>query len=222
MMENYFIKLIREGSIHSTEDLKRTFRLIAKKTHPDTAGTDRYVKEFMLFMEQYEEALKFLHELIGKERKVKEEVKINYRLSFYRQLIDIYFLEGYSLMTKRKETNTKISGAFINGADFFEKWQPSLAGLCKTGLADYEMIKNEKQKNVISNIRKLPLFLNLRPILFNVAKYHITGLEFYKKQTGQNLDAVINRLEETGHIDFKEFLVFMINDMNNGPAIFDD
>ena len=74
--------------------------------------------------------------------------------------------------------------------------------------------------NTLANLRKPSLYKNLRPIFFNLSNYHITGLEFYKKQLKRNLNQILKRLEDNNFLDLKKFLVFLINDIENGPAVF--
>ena len=87
---NLFIRYINQGRIGSLEELKRTYRRIVMKTHPDAVGSDSLVEEYIECRRCYEEA----KAIFNKEEKhldpgADEGVR-DYRLLFYQ---DFYRLE---------------------------------------------------------------------------------------------------------------------------------
>ena len=52
-MDNVFIKLIDENKIKNLDDLKKAFRKLAKRTHPDSVGSDRFVEKFMKIQRRF-------------------------------------------------------------------------------------------------------------------------------------------------------------------------
>ncbi len=220
-MENIFINLMNEGKIRSLDDLKSVFRKIAKKTHPDAAGSDTLVRKFIVFRKQYEDACR--HIISGEHGEWKKQKAFgnNYRYMFFREMLSLYYLETSFQTSKTAQADIKIKSVMDAAYSNLRKWNAELAALYLHALPDYEKIKTEKYKNIISNLRKPQVFFNLRPVIFNLVNYHITGISFYKKQIRQNLNAVIKRLDENGYTAYREYLIGLINDMDNGPALTD-
>jgi len=85
-MKNVFIPLIDDGRIATLDALKRAYRRLVMKTHPDAIGSNRLVRDFLEFSEFYEEAKSYLSK---KGEQLTRDVKTNkwnYRLEFFRQL----------------------------------------------------------------------------------------------------------------------------------------
>src|SRR4030042_526834 len=205
-MENIFIKLIKEGTIRNLDELKNAFRKIAKKTHPDTVGSDELVEKFIQFKVFFDEAKEFLKSksLIPEGSDV---YAVNdYRLLFFQSMQKLDTLELPHNKNKRTEENIKTTRESM--ALYFKKWKVEYYELFESADFEYDIIKMEKPNNDIANLRKPLLYMNLMPVFFNLCNYHITGLEFYKKQLKRNLDPIIKRLEEKKFFELKEFLLF--------------
>jgi curved DNA-binding protein CbpA len=217
-MENIFIKFIHNGKIKNLEELKKAYWKLAKKTHPDSIGSDKFVRKFIQFKENFEEAKKIL---ISNDLTIKENEIIpdeNFRFLFFLELQKIYSLEAQFLQTK-KNIDQKIKLINESAFSYFIKWKKDYNNLYISAIQEYDKIKKEKRKNILSNLRKPSLFNNLRPVFFNLFKFHITGLKFYQKQL-RSMMLVIDRLEENQCFALKDFLLLLIKDMENGPAIF--
>jgi hypothetical protein len=50
---------------------------------------------------------------------------------------------------------------------------------------------------------------------------YLTSARFYQRQVKQNLKAVMQRLVERNAIALRDYLVLLIDDMGNDPALFD-
>ena len=217
-MKNIFINLIKNKKIQNLEELKKAFRKIAKKTHPDIVGSDQFIQKFILFKTFFEEAKQFLKskDLIDEEQEtIKNQ---NFRFLFFKDLKNLNTLELPHYMNKKiieqiKQTKESIA---VN----FKKWAPDNYKLFLSANKEYEQIKNEKYKNTLANLRKPSLYKNLGPIFFNLSNYHIAGINFYKKQLKRNLDNILKRLENNNYHDLKKFILFLIEDMEKGPAVF--
>jgi hypothetical protein len=216
-MENVFIKFIKEGKIHDQEELKKAYWKLAKKTHPDSVGSDIYVKKFIRFKEHFEEAKEFLNSSGFIQADKKKEEDENYRFLFFLEMQKLYGLESQFFIDDGKKEKIRI--AREASLDFFKKWKNESLDLYLSAINEYDRTKNEKQRNIISNLRKPTIFQNLRPVFYNLYKYHITGMEFYKRQLS-NPKGVILRLDESGCPALKEYILLLISDMDNGPAIF--
>ncbi|MBN2544254.1 MAG: hypothetical protein JXB50_00565 [Spirochaetes bacterium] len=217
-MENIFIKLIKDGTIGSLGELKDVFRKIAKKTHPDAVGSDELVEKFIEFKAFFDEARQFLksNSLVFEE---DQTYSVNEcRLMFFHSLRKLDTLELPH--NKNKKTSEDIKAEKEEMALYFKKWDEKHFELFENADFEYDLIKMEKPKNDLTNLRKPSLYMNLRPVFFNLCNYHITGLEFYKKHLMRNLDPIIKRLEEKKFFTLKNFLLFLIEDMEKGPAVF--
>lgn len=217
-MENIFINLIKKGKIKDLEELKKAFRKIAKKTHPDSAGSDQFIQKFILFKKKFEEAKQFLKSNNPDLKENKATIIENFRFLFFKDLKNLDTLELPHYMNKKIVEQIKKTKESITTN--FKKWEPDYFNLFITANNQYEQIKNEKPKNTHANLRKPSLYKNLRPVFFNLSNYHITGLLFYKKQLKRNLNAILLRLDENHFLDLKKFLLFLIDDMEKGPAVF--
>jgi hypothetical protein len=217
-MENLFIKLIQSGKIKNLEELKKAFRKVAKRTHPDIVGSDQFINKFILFKSFFEEAKQFLKSDDTNTDKNKTTIIENYRFLFFKDLKNLDTLELPRYQNKKiveqiKQTKESIA---VN----FKKWKPDYYKLFLSANNQYEQIKNEKYINTLANLRKPSLYKNLRPVFFNLTNYHITGINFYKKQLKRNLENILKRLKNNNYHDLKKFILFLIEDMEKGPAVF--
>lgn len=217
IMENIFINLIKNGKIHNPDELKKAFRKIAKKTHPDIVGSDQFVQKFIQFKKNYEDAkqyLKLIHSIPEENVTTSEK---NFRFLFFQELKKLDTLE--LPRNKNKKIEDKINATKESLSNYFKKWRENYFELFLSANNEYQQIKDEKPKYNLENLRKPSLYKNLRPVFFNLSNYHITGLEFYKKQLKRNLNSIIERLEKNNFFALKKFLLFLIEDMENGPAV---
>lgn len=80
------------------------------------------------------------------------------------------------------------------------------------------MLKTEKPRGPYL---KYALALNIRPVIYSVVSFHLTGQEIYARQSRQNLGAILQRLQDRGCTALQRFLAFMIEDLRNGAAVLD-
>jgi len=203
-MSNVFINLIIEKKISNLKGLKKIYHGALKKTHPDTAGSDKFVDKFIQYKKDYEEALRYL-EKQNADLEINDKIESNnYRRLFFIELKIFDELE--------------LSGT--NTAFFFKKWKEGSYDLFLKALEEYGQIKNEKPRNIISNLRKPSLYNILKPVFFNLCHYHVAGSDIYLKQLNRNLDYIFQKLEEKKYFSVKNFLSLLIQDLKNGPAVF--
>jgi curved DNA-binding protein CbpA len=217
-MINIFIELINSGKITSLEGLKKVFRKLAKKTHPDSVGSNLLAEKFIKLKNDFEEAKRILNFKTSADKESKVDAVENFRYLFFLDLQELYMLES-SFFWEKKYSQEKLILINKSVFDHFKEWKKDLIPLHVSAFKEYDIIRNEKHKNIISNLRKPSIYMNLRPVFFNLFKYHITGLLFYKKQL-RNFMKVMTRLEENNFIELKKYLMTLIQDMENGPALF--
>jgi curved DNA-binding protein CbpA len=138
-MENVFIKLILDGRIHDLDGLKKAYWKLAKKTHPDSAGSDKYIRKFIQIKSDFEKAKQLIisNSFIPNEKN-KTEIE-NFRYLFFREMQKLYFLDS-SFFRKKGKIKTANETAF----GFFKDWKMDSIELYKSACLEYEKIKKEK------------------------------------------------------------------------------
>ena len=208
-MDNIFIRYINQGKIGSLDDLKRTYRQIVMKTHPDAVGSDRLVEQYIECRNYYEEA-KAIFENIEKQ------TNLDYRLQFYKEFYRLERIDKPYAFNKYYFSRKQIELSRQRAFDFFCKWQPDRIELYEQANRIYDQIKVEKPRGPYM---KHALLFNLSPVFHNILSYQLTGLQFYRKQLKQNFAAVLFQLEQRQFHKLVEFVQFLIADMEHGPAI---
>jgi hypothetical protein len=84
--------------------------------------------------------------------------------------------------------------------------------------ADAELVKIKRSKPSGPYMRNT-LGLNVRPLIHNLIRYHLTGREVYQKQARQNLSGIMHRVEQGGYYNLMTFLSLLIEDMKEGSAV---
>ncbi len=207
-MQNVFLKYIQNGRIRSREDLRRLYRRLAIRTHPDHAGSDMYSQTFVAFGEQYEEAKRFLEQMLPLHAEEQAAVEEDVRKAFYKRL---HFLEridspfNFRWRSDPKPIQRAREAAYVA----FREWRKDLSELFSQAHSQYDRLKREKP---LGPYRKDALYHNLYPIFHNIGAYHVHGNEFYRRQMRQNLPAVIERLEERRFFALRDYVLFLIED----------
>ena len=214
-VNNALIQLIVDGRIRNLEDLRSTYHKLAMQTHPDAVGSDKLVRKFLEFSDQYEEAKAYLAQSIGSQGSSPEGSTANYRLEFYKQLHLIESLEmPYAFHSD--ENQEAIAAAKQKAISALEHWKPAVVDLYGKADADHLSIKKEKPRGPYL---KHALALNIRPIIHNIVAFHLTGQEVYARQSQQNLNAIMQKLADQGWNALHGLLTFMIEDLKNGAAV---
>ncbi len=215
IMNNPFIQFVNKGKINNFSQLKRAYRKIIMKTHPDAIGSDHLVDKLIEFSNYYEEAKTFILEA-NKHLTNISKFQLNHRLIFFQQL---HFIESLEAPYAYKPDNYKtiIYEAKMKAANSFQNWVSRKIEVYMKANKEYEIIKAHKPDEPYL---KDALKLNLMPVFHNIISYHLTGHDYYKTQIRQNIKAILHRLEQEEYISLKEYINFLINDLHNGPAIF--
>ena len=214
-MSNALIQLIVDGRIRTVEDLKATFHKLAMQTHPDAVGSDRLVRKFLEFSDQYEEAKAYLAQLIKDHDLSREVSASNHRLEFYKQLHVIESLEmPYAFRSDENQESIKVAKQLAIEA--LSQWKPAVVDLYVKADADHLAIKREKPRGPYL---RHALALNIRPLIHNIVAFHLTGQEVYSRQSQQNLNAIMQKLADQRWNALHGLLTFMIEDLKNGAAV---
>ncbi len=215
-MGNAFIRYIENGKIRDHAELRSAYMKIVMKTHPDSVGSDRLVDKFLSLTDQYEEAREYLSKKLSTSGPGDEYFEESSRLSFFRHL---RCLEAFDFPFNRDRDTYTRDLAYLKerALSCFTGWREADAGLYVEARRELDLIGSEMPHGPY---RKHALYLNLRPVLHNITAYHLTGLQYYKIQMKQNLAAVLERLDERKLDNLKKYLLLLIRDMENGPALF--
>ena len=214
-VNNALIQLIVDGRIRTLEDLRATYHTLAMQTHPDAVGSDKLVRKFLEFSDQYEEAKGYLAKSIKDQGFLPEGSSTNYRLEFYKQLHLVESLEmPYALHSD--ENQESITAAKQLAISALLEWKPAVVDLYGKADSDHLSIKREKPTGPYL---KHALALNVRPIIHNIVAFHLTGQEVYARQSQQNLNAIMQKLADQGWNALHGLLTFMIEDLKNGAAV---
>ena len=211
--ENLFVRYIEQGRIRSLDELKKMYRQVALRTHPDALGSDRRVEEYIECRIFYEQARALFQDA---ERHPQPP---DYRLLFYRELYRLERLDKPFAFNKYCFSRQEIELARQRASEFFANWQPDRAELYRRANREYNLIKLEKPRGPY---RKHALLSNLGPVFNNILSFQLSGLQFYRRQLKQNLEAILLRLEQRQFHELLAFIRFLIADMENGAAIRED
>jgi hypothetical protein len=215
-MENVFIQLIDQGRVGDLDGLKRAYRRLVMRTHPDAIGSARLVKEFLEFGEYYEAAKIYLKLKVPAPSTGLQKESSNHRLEFFRQLKK---LEAIDTPYAFHRDYGQINPIKALAVETFRKWGPRTVEFYTGADLEYDRIKREKPEGPYL---KKALGLNLVPVFHNIIMFHLTGRIVYKKQVRQNLGAILDRLAKGGHFTLKEYIEFLVADLDGGAAVFED
>jgi hypothetical protein len=209
-MGNIFIRYIDQGKIRSLDELKRTYRQIVRKTHPDAVGSDRLVEKYLECRNCYEEARAIL------ESQEERREPPDYRLLFYQEYYRLQRIGMPFAFNRHYFNREAVEQCRQRAREYFGKWREDRVGLYTEANRIYDQIKLEKPRGPY---RKHALLFNLSPVFHNILSYQLTGLQFYRQQLRQNFAAVMFQLEQRGFHKLVEFVQFLIDDMEDGPAM---
>ena len=214
-MSNVLIQLIRTGKIRSDEDLKRAYRKIVLKTHPDAVGSNELLERYLEFSRYFEEAKSYIAANAPAHPEQEAPDRPNHRLAFFQSLNVVESVElPYAF---HPEDNREALDAAKKAAiEELEGWKPRWVELYQKADRDSVRIKSEKPRGPYL---KHALGLNIRPVLHNIIAFHLTGRSLYARQVKQNLSGIMHRLEEEGHSSLASFLMLLVEDLKNGPAV---
>jgi hypothetical protein len=214
-VNNALIQLIVDGRIRTLEDLRSTYHKLAMQTHPDSVGSDKLLRKFLEFSDQYEEAKTYLAQSIQDHGLSSEASNTNYRLEFYKQLHLIESLEmPYAFHLDENQESISVAKQMAISA--LSQWKPAVVDLYVKADSDHLSIKREKPRGPYL---KHALALNIRPIMHNIVAFQLTGQEVYARQSQQNLNAIMQKLADQGWNALHGLLTFMIEDLKNGAAV---
>jgi hypothetical protein len=214
--DNVFIRLIHQGRIEDLDDLKRAYRRLVMRTHPDAIGSTQLVQKFLEFGECYETAKIYLASRTQTHLIGDPKASTNHRLEFFTLLKELEALDAPYAFHR---DHARIGAVKARATEAFKGWGSREVGLFRKADLEHDRIKGERPEGPYL---KKALGLNLRPVFHNVIMFHLTGRMVYKKQVRQNLSAILDRLQMGRHFALREYVEFLVADLENGAAVFED
>jgi hypothetical protein len=188
------------------------------KTHPDAAGSDRYLERFLELSSHFQEARDYLARSFTAEHTAEQKIAKNHRFAFFQELRTVESLEmPYSFHPE--ENMQELLRAKKAAAHELACWRKDLVGIYARADKDYARIKREKPSGPYM---KHALALNVRPLVHNLIGYHLTGRILYEKQAKQNLSGIMYQLSAEGCDALRDFLSILLEDMKTGAALFEN
>jgi hypothetical protein len=216
--ENVLIRLIDAGKIESFESLKGAYHKVVMKTHPDAAGSERYLERFLELSRDFQEARTYLARTAPAGPVPEKENPKNHRLAFFQELRRVETLEmPYSFHPE--ENVPELRRAKAAAARELGCWRKEWAGLYARADCEYARIKREKPRGPYM---KHALALNVRPLVHNVIGFHLTGRTLYEKQAKQNLSGIMHQLSAEKCDALRDFISILLDDMKSGAALFEN
>jgi hypothetical protein len=213
---NPFLELVRTGRITTLVQLRSAYRTLLLKSHPDAVGSDRLLERYLSFSSYYEEARLAIQQAEGSPSENPDSGAENHRLAFYQALQKLERIDKpYAF--HRKESITKINDLKMQARYHFNRWGGMDPRIYMEADRDYDRLKAEKPSGPYM---KNALAINVIPIVHNIVAYHLTGIDFYKKQVKQNLQAVMGKLDDHCCATLRTFIELLLDDMKDGPAVF--
>jgi hypothetical protein len=212
---NDFIRLIQSGKLRSFEELRSIYHKVILKTHPDAAGSDKYLSVYLRLGADYEEARAYLAEAERAQGDTGGRIARNHRLAFFRALRLVEMLElPYSY--HRDANHAELRIAKESALNELGSWKCEWIDLYRDADGEYVRIKSERPEGPYL---KHALALNIRPLVHNLVSFHITGRELYAKQARQNISGIMHQLTENRCHALCRFLTFLLDDMKTGAAL---
>ncbi len=164
-MRNALIELIRGGKIRSPADLKKIYRRMVLKTHPDAIGSTVLLENYLEIRRHYEEAERYLVDHGADQGHVSNDARANHRLGFFRNWEVIETLEmPYAFSPE--EDRIKLAAAKQAAFNELAAWKPEWKELLKC--ADEESVRM-KRGIPLGPYLKHAMGLNVRPLVHNRA-----------------------------------------------------
>ena len=214
-MGNLLVELIQAGRIRTLDDLKSAYHSVVMKTHPDAAGSDRYLESYLRLSDCYAEARELLAHQQDPAPGPTEVPSVNHRLAFFQQL---HVIESFEMpyAFHPEEHAAELALARAKAREALMGWRRDLAEIYPAADAEYVKLKTEKP---MGPYLRYALALNVRPLVHDLVLYHLSAREVYARQARQNIGGIMHQLERKGCPALRELLSLLLSDMASGPAV---
>jgi hypothetical protein len=214
-VKNYFIELIEKKTITTRDELQKAFHQAAKKTHPDSSGLVSDIPLFITLKEQYDEAcLHFQHDSTLSKT---ETAKKNLRYTFFRELHILMTLKSMKVTAPVEE---EIHQSELKTERAFTLWLHQATDLYQKAMSELYIIEDEGNLNTLETVYKPAVIKTIEPLLFTICAFHLSGIDFHKKQMERNWKEVKNLLHEKNMKHLEEFFLLLVSDARWGAALF--
>jgi hypothetical protein len=198
---NIFIEEIQKGKILTTDQLKKTFWILAKRIHPDMHMVDNSSQLFIKLKENYDEAAELLPK-IEEDTKYRKYTKKDLR-EIFEELVASGFPVEKSIRNKSKlyvdrikECSLIISTIGISGVNNFYEVEKDL----------YDI----RGDNIVQN----QLFGIIRMMFYNFITYYYEPKKFTKTALNKWFLEIEHELIERKSMNLYWFLKWQIDNLD--------
>jgi hypothetical protein len=207
---NIFDKLILEGKIASLPELRRYYRALASKAHPDTSKREGSHETFIKLKKDYEQAESRLARLQDPENRRRKPSKPT-REEIYHSFWDIE-ASGFPVDRSVRES----SRAYRERIRIFSR---QLGAYWARPNPAFEEIENELYEIRGDDIIDNPLFGKIRMIFYNIVSWHQNPTAFCANALEKWRGEICPELDARDLQAIKAFLSWLVDDMKNGAAL---
>jgi len=207
---NIFDKPIGEGRITSLRELRRCYRALAAKTHPDASAADDSHESFIRLKKDYEEAASRLARRRGSGNAIRMAPKPT-REEVYHSIWDLVS-SGFPV-----DPSVRLSSkAYRERIRAFSRQLEAYWGAPNPAFEDIEGELYEiRGADIIDN----PLFGKVRMVFYTIVSWHLNPRAFAAQAMGKWIVEIGPELDARGLPAAKAFLSWLVDDMKNGAAL---
>jgi len=201
---NTFKPLIESHRIDSYEDLRRYFRVLAKRLHPDSASELDDGTRFRILVDDFEDARLMLEQAEEPPRKISRE-------DIYSAIWDLEAC-GFPL-------DSRVRKSF----PLYEKRIEEFDKMLKTygAIEPYTFRQVEAELNALRDLGIVdnPLFGVIRMILYNLVSWHLEPKRFTKVALLRWYADIEGELLDRHMVGAKAFFNWLMHDIENGRGL---
>lgn len=205
---NIFDKLILEGKIASVVELRRYYRSLAARVHPDISRLQGSHEAFLRLKKDYEAAVSKIGQG-GRGGTGKKAAPT--REEIYHAFWDIE-ASGFPVDPSIRDS----SRAYGDRIESFSRQLRAYGALPDHGFEEIERELYEiRGDDIIDN----PLFGKIRMIFYNIISWHQDPKAFTKAALAKWRSEIVPELEARNLRATKAFLTWLMDDIKNGKAL---
>jgi hypothetical protein len=207
---NIFSKYIDEGRVKTQEELRKQFRILAKRLHPDASTLDESGALFIRLKRDFEAAKAELSKPVPDSPLPRIVSREEFYQAFWELEASSFPVDGR--IRKASKTYTRRVAEFAKLLDGLDK--PPDCSFSDVERELYEL----RDRGIIDN----PLFGRIRMIFYNLITWHLEPRKFTRQALEKWMGEIDGELEGLGMGATRSFLLWLIRDMDRGPALADE
>lgn len=210
---NRFIDLISQQRIKTKDELKRTFRELVKKAHPDTGFLGDNGEVFKQIMREYREATECFDDYAPRIEKAKESERIYDRTSMLESFCFL-ITRCFPLNKREMEQN----GGYVQD---YREMAAQLKSLERDRLnlfLDFEKIALKHKEANRLRTGYDAVHANIQSILYMISSYYYTRNPIYLNGIEHSLGVVNANASFSGKNTVQGFVEFILSEIEQCPV----